>query len=159
MIDGVCAREPEIVDGLRSGDLSGEQRSHIANCPTCSEIEMVVSFLGRQADALNAFVIPDGALVWRRAHRRFEEQAVERATRPIRWVRWAGYVLGLAAVVWLLFGNAERLSWATAFLSFSIQVAHRQSELATGALVAGLSGTLLCLVLGSCYLIWEDRAS
>ena len=157
MTDLVCLREQEILDGLRSGELSVEQLSHIASCPTCSDLETVVSFLRREAEALEVLALPEAGIVWRRAQWRVAQQALERATSPIRWMRRSAYLLGLAAIAWFLFATPEGSAWATAFLHHSFQLVRGETQLTAATAIAGLAGALLCLILGSCYLIWADR--
>ena len=106
-----CTREEELVRALRSGSLSAELSSHVAECANCSEVMLVAEFLRNDEEFLREIALPDASAIWRNALLQSRAEAADCATRPIRWVASASFATIIAAVLWLTLGLPGLLAW------------------------------------------------
>jgi hypothetical protein len=111
-----CERESDVVEALRRGCFSDELRGHVGSCAICAETGPVARMLLQSASLLSVEQTPSFAgLVWRRAEARKREIALERAVRPLIFMRAMSVVYVLLAAGWWLHsfwrsGSMERIS-------------------------------------------------
>jgi hypothetical protein len=182
-----CEKEPQILEAIRSGDASPDIVAHAQTCPTCSEIWLVASFLREETNlaAHEVNTLPDPGLIWRKAQGRAREQALAKATLPIRIMRTCAIVLAIFAMPWLIsplthvpawlhelgFGrfslnqlwptqggaNQDWISQNLINLGWTSQswLDHIWLGAFTGATLVGISATLACIAVGSWYMLRE----
>jgi hypothetical protein len=98
-----CATEPQILEAVRSGDAGPELLAHAQTCPACSEVWRVAKLLQAEPLAVHELgSLPDPGLIWRKAQARAREQALAKATLPIRLMRTCAIILAIFAAPWLL---------------------------------------------------------
>jgi hypothetical protein len=99
-----CERESQILQAIRCGDASSDLIAHAQTCPVCSEVWLVAQFLQEETNlaAHEVNALPDPGLLWRKAQARAREQALVKATWPIRMMRTCAIVLAIFAMPWLL---------------------------------------------------------
>jgi len=102
-----CVHEEEVARAAQSGDWPAALRAHADECPVCSEVALVSSFLQCEAESARAdAVLPDAGRIWRKAQLASKQAAAERALRPIALMER----LTLACAV-LVFGAAFLWNW------------------------------------------------
>jgi hypothetical protein len=117
-----CPREREVIDAVRSGrwpvPCDRELSAHVDGCPVCEELAVVAAAFAAEADvewSKAEPVLPAASLVWWRAQRRARQEALRKATWPVRAAQCvaAASAAGLAAAAggsareWL----AGHLAW------------------------------------------------
>jgi hypothetical protein len=98
-----CSFEEKIAAANRSGEWSDELLSHLSACHICEEVALVSSYLSESAAASGSAAtanLPDPAIIWSRAQFAARREAIERAMRPILWVR--RFAFAVAAVVFVV---------------------------------------------------------
>lgn len=157
-----CRFEQDVLDAVRSGRwpfrCDPELATHVDQCPVCADVALVATAFAAEDElgldralAREEPVLPPSTLVWWRAQRRAREEALRRATWPVRvaqWVAWASALVVVAA------GASAAGGWLWGWLEwFSVQwpdVPVTITELASLPLVmrgALLMGALAALVL------------
>jgi hypothetical protein len=108
-----CETEPLIVQAIRSGEASPELVAHAQACPVCSEVWSIAGFLREEANlaAHEVNALPDPGLIWRKAQARAREQALAKATMPIRMMRTCAIVLAIFAMPWLVSQWTQVSTW------------------------------------------------
>jgi hypothetical protein len=183
MNQSVCKREPEILQAVRHGDASPDLVAHIRTCPACSELWLVARFLQDETLAVHEVsALPDPGLIWRKAQARAREQALAKATLPIRIMRTCAIVLAIFGMPWLISPLSHAPGWLheLGFGRFSLnqlwpnpnQGLLHQNLISpgwtnqtwldqiwvgafTGAALVGISVTLACIAVGSWYMLRE----
>jgi hypothetical protein len=146
-----CEREFEVVEALRKWSFSEELRGHVRSCAICAETLPVAQMLLLTASALREEHEPPAAgLVWRRAQVRRQEIALQRATRPLIFIRVLSVVYAVLSGTWLLHyflrsGSMERISGWNVMPSETAWL---------GAAIA-----VLAIVVGALYLLHDGRRS
>ena len=102
--------------------------------------------------------LPDAGLVWRKGQAAAKEQALVRATLPIRIVRTSAYALAFVALAWLVFslwqaGPSPVGQW----IKYAVQIDRLwPSTLNETVSMLVLTGSLFCIGLGSWYMLQQD---
>jgi hypothetical protein len=159
MNDFGCDRETNVLDALRSGDLSPELLSHVSQCVACTDLMLVSQFLQSQSNGSSEPGLPDASLIWRKAQLRRRREALARATWPIRAVRGVAAMASIVATLWIVFGATKPLSWLSELGHYRLPAEHILNGQLTIQLVliAGVC-TLICAGVGAFYLLLGDRA-
>ena len=106
-----CERESDVVQGLRTGQLSSELRSHVLGCSICTETQGVARSMLRVAAVVKEENEPIAAgLVWRRVEKQRKEIALKRAARPLIFMRALSVVCVVLSVAW-----GVRYLWRSVF--------------------------------------------
>ena len=150
-----CTREEELVRAMRSGSLSAELRSHVAECSNCTEVLLVAQFLRPDEEFSREIALPDASVIWRQALLQSRAEAADRATRPIRWVMSASFAAIIAALVWLIFGLPGGLVWSSGPLRALVQNFGGGVLGDVSFVVAGI--TMFTAVAGATYVLWADK--
>ena len=140
-----CERESDVVEALRRGCLSDELRGHIGSCSICAETQPVTQMLLQAASLMGVEYAPSGAeVVWQRAQARKREIALQRAARPLIFMRGLSVAYVALASVWLL-----HLFWR----SGSMELVSRWSGLQDETAWVGVAIAVLAIAIGAWYLL------
>jgi len=152
-----CEKESSVVAAVLAGAIPDDLVAHIGGCAVCSEVVLVSELLANEISAVpKEFHIPDAGVVWRRAQRLSREQAIARATRPIRIVRICGGIAAVLALPWAGFTFLNSPSWLPDFAHYSWTVDHSLSAAATGAGLFGIVGSVILVSLSSWYVLRQE---
>jgi hypothetical protein len=149
-----CEKEPVVVAALLAGALPDELLIHVSVCEVCTEVAQVSQALLQEvAPAPEELLLPDASLVWRRAEALAKQQAIAKATRPIRIARICACVAAFVALPWL----------APTFLNSMPTFANHMSTLdrtftdaLTGTTLLGMVGSLILISLSSWYVLRQE---
>jgi len=93
-----CEQEDQVSAAILSGTMTPEIESHARQCPVCADVMLVSSFLNQEA--LDRAPIPAADLIWKEAQSRARQQAIDKALRPIRFMKIIA-VIGFLCSPWL----------------------------------------------------------
>lgn len=150
-----CEMEPAVVAAMRSGTLNAEMLDHAAGCVSCSDVLLVTEFLRDESASLDrALRTPDAAVIWRKARARAREEALAKATLPIRVVRVCSYALAILAAPWIVLEFWRRPAWLpdTGLKHLSAMDGNWVSAL-NGTIVLSLAAMFICVALSSWYVL------
>ena len=154
-----CEKEQQVADALRSDLFSEELRKHAEQCPICSEVILVADFLRQETDRTdNEFgILPDARLVWRKAQDSAREEALLRATLPIRIARGCAAGVAVLASPWLVI-KYQLWQWVAELWLGQMSPLNRlwPSNLARNSLLLALTAALLWVGLSSWYIAREE---
>jgi predicted anti-sigma-YlaC factor YlaD len=139
MTTETCRREDELRDGLARGFVGAELAAHVAVCPACTELRLVVAALldDRARAVLEAPVPSAGTMWWRlRVRRRREAEATARRSLLI------GQAVTLAVAIGLV------IAFFGADLAFAVRDLFATVRLSTPLLIALATGILLLPIAG-----------
>jgi len=149
-----CENEPAVVAALLAGALSPDLLAHVSVCEVCTEVAQVYHALSQEvAPSAQELGLPDASLVWRRAQSLAKQQAIARATRPIRIARICAGIAAFVALPWL----------APALLNSMPTFAHHVwtmdrtfSAALTGTTLLGVGASLILISLSSWYVLRQE---
>jgi len=149
-----CEKEHVVVVALLAGALPHDVRAHVDICEVCTEIAQISRALMQEvAPASDELRPPDATLVWRRAQELAKQQAIAKATRPIRLARICACVVAFVALPWL----------ASTFLNSMPTFAHHLwtmdrmfSAALTGTILLGAAASLILISLSSWYVLRQE---
>lgn len=94
-----CEREPEVLEAMQSGRLA-ELNTHIAACPSCADLVVVLESMQKDGELAAADVrIPSAGLVWFKAQLRARREATEEALKPVSVAEKVAYASVLAGLI------------------------------------------------------------
>lgn len=154
-----CAFEEKIAAANRSSRWSDELLAHVAECRVCEEVALVSSYLCDSSISVPAdATLPNPSLLWSKAQLAARREAIEKAMRPILWVR--RFAFALAAVV---FVAAIVSAWpriASVFAGFAETWTHqtRTAQSGNNVLLLLLMAGFLILVplIFGVYTSWSE---
>ena len=153
----LCEQEQAAAAAARTGAWTDPLREHVRGCAVCSEVVALTGLLlqeSRLAEHEQAS-LPDASLVWRKAQANARERALARAALPIRIAMVSACAGALIAVSWLGFNSAQSASWqAGPWLQVSLE--RWAAAFNEGVVMLAFAATLLCMVLGSWFILRED---
>lgn len=156
MTPQICDKEQAVLGALQNGNLSGELLAHLESCPLCSEIVMTVEGLRPEAARLDSSLrSPDPAIIFRRAQQRAREEALARATLPIRITLACTVVLSILSAPWLV-AYLMKLQWEFRLLRPLYILGKNLPDALSGSTVTGMVATLLCIALSSWFVLREE---
>jgi hypothetical protein len=150
-----CEMEPAVVAAMRSGTLNAEMLDHAAGCESCSDVLLVTEFLRDESASLDSVLrTPDAAVIWRKARARAREEALAKATLPIRVVRVCSYTLAILAAPWIVLEFSRRPVWLPdiGLKHLSAMDGNWVSAL-NGTIVLSLAAMFICVVLSSWFVL------
>ena len=151
-----CEIENEVREACRADLWTPALREHASHCTACAEVVIVAEFLLHEAEIAGSDVhLPSSSQIWWRAQLAEKNAAFIRATRPITLVTALSFVVGALGLVWLIVGSIE----TTAGITTGKYPAYLQSLLnlyANSTALTMTTGTLVCLLFGSLYLVWRE---
>jgi hypothetical protein len=155
-----CAQEPRVLEAATSGKWEAALRRHLDECPACSEVALVASFMNEaEADPAEAR-LPDAELVWWKAQLKARRAAVDRASQPIAMVEKAACAGGgLALITVLAFLWPYVQAWGELMFANWTEGSQVAPILALGLfsmLVVGVVSVLFAVGVGL-YFAWSDR--
>lgn len=137
----ICPREGDLLDAFAAGFVGPELSAHVADCPSCSELQLVAgALLSDRAQAIADAPLPSsGTMLWRMQMRhRHEAQA---AARRSLFLGQAMTLLVAIALVGSFFGIAVVIEFREVLTAFRISTPVLIG-LATWALLAPIGGYL-----------------
>lgn len=154
-----CSFEEEITQASRSGKWSDDLLAHVADCHSCEEVALVASYLCESNGAERASApLPDAGRIWSKAQLAARSDAMERAMRPIVWMRRFAFGLSVAGLL------VSVITWWTRlggfFSSFAESWTHQPAAASAGPdalplIVAAFLLILVPLVFGL-YAAWAE---
>ncbi len=149
-----CEKELVVVAALLAGALPNDLLAHVSVCEVCAEVAQVSHALLHQvAPAADVLRLPDASLVWKRAETLAKQQAIAKATRPIRIVRISAGVAALLALPWLV---PTLLNSVPNFSRHLLTMDHTFSEALTGTTLLAAGASLILISLSSWYVLRQD---
>ena len=146
-----CEKEKNVLAGLHDGTLSGEMLDHIDACAACGEAVFLAQNLEETVPHIEP---PDASSVWRRAQDEARKQALAKATAPIQIARFCALAVAVFAVPWLLLTFATVPLWLS---NLKRQMGMIDlSDFVTGTTFLGVVAGLICISLGSWYLLQQE---
>jgi len=150
-----CDKEQAVGAALRSGTIPEDLLSHIGTCAVCTEVVMVSQFL-LQSAASQEVPLPDAAFIFRRAQGMARQQAIAKATRPIRIAQLGAGVAGILALPWAAHTFLNSSLWIPYFAHLSWKMDRSLSDVLTGTILFGMLGSLLLISLSSWYVLRQE---
>ncbi len=152
-----CEKEQTVVATKHAGALNPELLNHASSCPVCSEVLLVMEALQDEGTSLDhELYIPDAALIWCKAQARAREQAMARATLPIRIAKMGAELLGVLAAIWMIFELSRHAAWIPDLGLKHFSMNATWLDALTGVTLLGITATLVCVGLGSWYMLREE---
>jgi len=156
MTPQICEKEQAVLAALQQGNLSSDLFVHFESCPVCSEIVMTVEGLRPEAARLDSNLRPPNpAVIFRRAQQRAREEALARATLPIRITLACTVAVSILSAPWLI-AYLMKLPWELPLLRPVYLLQRNLPDALPGTLVIGMAATLLCIALSSWFVLRED---
>ena len=156
MTPQICEKEQAVLAALQNGNLRGDLLVHLETCPLCSEMAMAVEVLGPEAARLERSLNPpDPALIFRRAQQRAREEALARATLPIRITLACTVVVSILSTPSLV-AYCMRLPWESLLLRPVYFLQRNLPDALPGSMVIGMAATLVCVALSSWFVLREE---
>jgi len=153
-----CQQEQNVAAALRAGTLDATLLAHAAACPVCSDVLLVTEVLQKDRASLERDLhVPDAAVLWKKAQARAKEQALAKATLPIRIVRICACILAFVAAPSILIELSHGPAWLPDLgLKHLSSIDANWLAALTGTTVLGIAATILCLGLSSWYMLREE---
>lgn len=149
-----CEKEPVVVAALLAGALPDELLIHVSVCEVCTEVAQVSQALLQEvAPAPEELLLPDASLVWRRAEALAKQQAIAKATRPIRIARICACVAAFVALPWLA---PTLLNSMPTFANHMSTLDRTFTDALTGTTLLGMVGSLILISLSSWYVLRQE---
>lgn len=98
-----CPSREALFRSLEGGN-PGEMTSHLARCESCQEVVAGLWMRELAGESVATHVLPGAAQIWLRSQLFHQQNAEEKAMRPLRFVQTALFVLAAA-------GPAAWLTW------------------------------------------------
>ena len=110
MSDEFCPREADVLRASESGAWSAELQHHVDTCATCQEVRVVALALqGVVADEA-LLPLPDAGDLWWKARLQADQEARQRALRPLDTLERAEPLVALVAIVTVLVMRGDALA-------------------------------------------------
>ena len=152
----ICEKEQAVLTALQQGNLSSELFVHLESCPVCSEIVMTVEGLRPEAARLDSRLRPPNpAMIFRRAQQRAREDALARATLPIRITLACAVVVSILSAPWLI-AYLMRLPWELPLLRPVYFLQRNLPDAVPAGIAFGMGATLLCIALSSWFILRQE---
>jgi hypothetical protein len=156
MTPQICEKEQAVLAALQNGNLGGGLLVHLETCPLCSEMAMTVEVLRPEAARLEeSLKPPDPAIIFRRAQQCAREEALARATLPIRITLACTAFVSILSAPWLV-AYCMRLPWESLLLRPVYFLQRNLPDALPGSLVIGMAATLVCVALSSWFVLREE---
>jgi len=110
MTDDPCAREADVLRACESGIWDTALRQHAETCATCQEVRVVALALQAMVAQEDGVPVPDAGDVWWKARLHAEQEARQRALRPLDTLERAEPLVALVAIVTVLVMRGDLLA-------------------------------------------------
>jgi hypothetical protein len=153
-----CRKEEQVVAALRSGSPDAAILDHARECPICSDVLLVVTSLREESTLADHELdaLPDPGLIWQASQARTKQDALAKATLPIRIMRTCAGMLAILAAPWIVLEFLHPSAWILNYRLMRLPGADAAWLSAfTGATLFGITATLACIALGSWYMLRE----
>jgi hypothetical protein len=110
MSDDSCTREADVLRAAESGTWTAELQHHADTCATCQEVRAVALALQRVVADEALLPLPDAADLWWRARLQADQEARQRALRPLDTLERAEPLVALVAIVTVLVMRGDVLA-------------------------------------------------
>lgn len=143
-----CEHELSVARAVASGSWPAPLAAHVAACPACADVALVVGALRTEARLAAAESAPDPGTIWRTILRDQRQRAIERANLPItvmtRVALGACTVAAFAGLVWLWPAVADQFAAFARSLTAPTVPTPDEATIAlfAGAVVVTLSAAL-----------------
>jgi hypothetical protein len=118
---------------------------------------IVAEFLLREPGIAGSDVhLPSSSQIWWRAQLAAKNAALTRATRPITLVTALSFLVGALGLLWLIVGPVETTAGWSGAGKYPAYVQSLLSLYANSTALMMTTGTLVCLLFGSLYLVWRE---
>jgi hypothetical protein len=149
-----CEKEQVVVAALLAGAFPDDLLAHVSVCEVCTEVGQVSHALLHQvAPAADVLRLPDASLVWKRAEALAKQQALAKATRPIRIARICAGVAALVALPWLV---PTFLNSMPNFSHHLLTMDHTSPDALTGTTLIAAGASLILISLSSWYVLRQE---
>jgi len=152
---GHCNQEEAITAAAHSGTLSPEQLLHAQACRVCETVLLIVTVLNAGEPMKDDSRLIDASLVWRRAQQRAREQALAKATLPIRVALAGTCLVATISLPWAL-SALENLFPTLASIKWMPAMDYGWLAALSGTTVLGITATLICIALSSWFVLREQ---
>lgn len=152
-----CAYEERVARTAQSGDWSPALRAHADQCPMCSEVALVSSFLQAEAELARAEAfLPDPGCIWWKAQLASKSAAAERAVRPIALMEKLAFVCAVFGVGFLW--NWQRIvAWLGRATVLSTPKTLAGTQMNLPLIVATALFLFLPVLLFGLYVSWSEE--
>jgi len=159
-----CEREPEVLEAVQSGRLT-ELHTHLAACPTCADLVLVLESMQKDGDMVAADVrIPSAGLVWFKAQLRARREATAEALQPVSVAEKVAYTSVLAGLIaalaweWPQFGKwFGNLDLAASVADYKFQGLLPGFMSLQSGFAIGIGTAFFCLMVFVVYAALADR--
>ena len=110
MSDAPCAREADVLRASESGSWTMELEGHADTCATCREVRAVAVAMQRLVADEDGLPLPDAGDLWWKARLQAEQEARQRALRPLDTLERAEPLVALVAIVTVLVMRGDALA-------------------------------------------------
>lgn len=110
MSDDPCAREADVLRACESGTWTADLERHADSCATCQEVRVVALALQRVVADEDRQPLPDAGDLWWKARLQAEQEARQRALRPLDTLERAEPLVALVAIVTVLVMRGDVLA-------------------------------------------------
>lgn len=150
-----CEKEEAVVAALHNGALCNDLLlAHVNFCEVCSEVVQISHALSQNvAPVADELRPPNASLVWRRAQALAKQQAIAKATRPIRVARFSACAAAVISLPWI----------ASTFLNSIPTLAHQVgtvdrilAEALTGTTLLAAGASLVLISVSSWYVLRQE---
>jgi len=149
-----CEKEQAVVAALCAGNLSDDLLAHVNFCEVCSEVTQISHALSQDvAPVAVELRPPDANLVWRRAQAFAKQQALAKATHPIRIARICACAAAVIALPWVA---STFLNSMPNFSHHLLTMDHTFSEVLTGTTLLTAGASLILISLSSWYVLRQE---
>jgi hypothetical protein len=112
----ICPSEKQVLEGLKTGKLSPELQSHLAECPVCQQLAAVYEWMNRFKEKdwkidMAQNDLPSAEAIWNRAlvRKRPDRKLVKRALRPILYTQVLYYGVMAAGIIFLAIWGGNKI--------------------------------------------------
>jgi hypothetical protein len=152
-----CEREDEVRGACRSDLWTPDLREHVSYCTACGEVVIVAGFLLHEAEIAGSDAhLPSSSLIWWRAQLVAKNAALTRATRPITLVTVLSCLAGALGLLWLVVEFIETTVALSGAAKYPAYLQYLLNLFANSTPLVMTTGTLVCLLFGSLYLVWRE---
>lgn len=152
-----CTRESDVTAALLNDALPDDLRAHVSVCEVCSEIMQIIDALQHEVVPTSAEPRPpDADVVWRYTQSLAREQAIARATQPIRIALISSVVAASILLPWLVVTLPSSHSWIPDLANHLRTIDLPFTSTATPTFLLGIISSLLLIVLSSWYVLREE---
>jgi hypothetical protein len=144
-----CEREEQVIEATRNGLWASSLRAHQRHCALCTQTELIVTSLRKDAARAERLVdLPPAGMVWRRAQARRRERALQRAARrPFHIVGALGVAYSVVFLLWGMFQIPQSV-----YRVFIAPPGLNEHVALTGVVLSAILA-----IAGSCVLVLETK--